>query len=373
MGFFVYIKYRYNSACLKQQTHNMNLPRYKELDALRGFAAVFVLIFHYTYATRYELPWLTLGVTGVDLFFIISGFVIFMSIQSVSSVKEFLINRFARLFPTYWTCVTFTTCAILLFGYVNSGQSVTAYQYMANMTMFQHYLRAENIDGTYWTMTIEMVFYISIAVLYRMNQLKNIIPIGLAVIGCCLIWDVFIEEQMLTLYKVIRYVFPLIAHFPLFFAGILFYRIITANGHNMTNYLLLLLCLPAQILLYNNGGSAHRYISHGSYAIMLCIYFGVFILFVNARLGFIVTKPALFAGKISYALYLIHQYVSIDLIIPRLEAAGVNYFAAAAIAFVVSVTLAWMITSYIENPLRKRIRTFALKQKTLSAVWIKPS
>ena len=73
-----------------------NTPRYKELDALRGFAALFVVFFHYTTHTAYASSFLELGVTGVDLFFIISGFVIFMSIGQVSSAREFIINRFAR-------------------------------------------------------------------------------------------------------------------------------------------------------------------------------------------------------------------------------------------------------------------------------------
>ncbi|MGZ4099102.1 MAG: acyltransferase family protein, partial [Bacteroidia bacterium] len=73
----------------------MKTQRYKELDAMRGFAALFVMFFHYTTHTPHSLSFLELGVTGVDLFFIISGFVIFMSINKVRSAKEFMINRFA--------------------------------------------------------------------------------------------------------------------------------------------------------------------------------------------------------------------------------------------------------------------------------------
>ena len=63
--------------------------RYLELDALRGLAAVFVMLFHYTQGKDVSEVF-NLGVTGVDLFFLISGFVIFMSINKVSSGREFV-------------------------------------------------------------------------------------------------------------------------------------------------------------------------------------------------------------------------------------------------------------------------------------------
>jgi len=332
--------------------------RYRELDALRGFAALYVVFFHYTTHTPYSLPIAELGVTGVDLFFIISGFVIFMSINKVSTARQFIVNRFARLYPTYWTAVTFTT---LLFFAVNHfyapGNTITAYTYFANMTMFQHYLRAENIDGTYWTMIIEMVFYIFILLLFKTKLLKYILPLGLGVLAFAVFWDTWIESHSVAAYKIIRYMFPLVNHFPLFLAGIIFYNMAN-NKQSMLQYVILALCLPVQAMLYNNGGSAQHYISQLHYGIMLVCYFLVFFLFVNHKLGFIVNRPALFFGKISFALYLIHQYVSIDVIIPLLtKELQINFWLAALAAFAVSVGTSALITYYIEAPAGKKIRT----------------
>jgi len=341
----------------------MDSPRYKELDALRGFAALFVVFFHYTTHTPYAVSFLELGVTGVDLFFIISGFVIFMSINKVSSAKEFIINRFSRLYPTYWTVVTFTTVLCLVVSqYQTVAEPISLFKYAANMTMFQHYLRAGNIDGTYWTMIIEMVFYILIVILFRAGLLKYIIAIGLILLGITVVWDIFIEAYFLSFYKLIRYIFPLINHFPLFFAGILFYKIANSPGANYRYYVLICLCLPVQVMLYNNGGSAQNYISQYSYGLMLLAYFFIFSLFIHQKLGFIVNKPALFFGKISFALYLIHQYLSIDVIIPMLtKQANVNFMIAACLAFAVSVGLSAFITYYIEVPLGKKIKSLFLK------------
>lgn len=336
----------------------MSAARYKELDSLRGFAALYVLFFHYTTHTAYSNPVLEAGVTGVDLFFIISGFVIFMSIHKVSSAKEFIVNRVARLYPTYWVCVTFTTLLILVVrNYFPIPENVSAYQYFANMTMFQHYLRAENIDGTYWTMIIEMTFYILIVCLYKLKLLRHILLVGVITFLITLVWDLYLEGHYDFLYRAVRYVFPLIAHFPLFIAGIIFYQMATTRKQRWGKYILLACCLPLQIMLYDNGGSAMNYIDRLTYGIMLAFYFLVFTLFVSQKLKFIVNRPALFFGKISFALYLIHQYMSIDVIIPILgREKNLSFWITAPLALMASVGLATLITFYIEVPAGKKIK-----------------
>ena len=80
--------------------------RLQELDALRGLAALVVVLFHYT--SRYDVvfghnsaplvsaPW---GHFGVNLFFGISGFVIFMTLGRTQTPADFIVSRFSRLYP----------------------------------------------------------------------------------------------------------------------------------------------------------------------------------------------------------------------------------------------------------------------------------
>jgi peptidoglycan/LPS O-acetylase OafA/YrhL len=142
--------------------------RFEELDALRGIAALMVVFFHFSMKRDDYNSFLKLGAVGVDLFFIISGFVIFMSLQKVSNSKDFIINRISRLYPTYWASVTLTFILIICYGIFNGNvypQNIV-FNYVGNMTMFQFYLRIPDIDGPYWTMIIEMIFYIAILSLY---------------------------------------------------------------------------------------------------------------------------------------------------------------------------------------------------------------
>jgi peptidoglycan/LPS O-acetylase OafA/YrhL len=95
---------------------------------------------------------------------------------------------------------------------------------------------------------------------------------------------------------------------------------------------------------------------------VLGFYFLLFILFVNHKLGFIVSKPTLFFGKISFALYLIHQFISIDLIIPELLKLGCPFWPAVFAALSISVVLATGITYFIEIPLGKKLN-LALRRR----------
>lgn len=100
-----------------------NTTRFIELDALRGIAALSVMLFHYTayYRKLFNTPFsenvdFKYGFYGVSLFFMISGFVIFMTIKKCNTASEFAFKRFTRLYPTFWVCVIITFLGVKLWG-----------------------------------------------------------------------------------------------------------------------------------------------------------------------------------------------------------------------------------------------------------------
>ena len=340
---------------LSPKTH-----RYEELDALRGVASLMVVFFHFTWRRPEANLGFILGTTGVDLFFIISGFVIFMSLNKITRSTDFIINRVSRLYPTYWTCVTFTFIILIINTLYTAGPTaqIPWWTYFANMTMFQYYLRAPDLDGPYWTMITEMLFYIGILFLFHFKWLKHLNKIGL-----CLSIATAVSVYLGHFIPVVKAI-PVLQFIPLFFAGTIFYKIYTIKVNHLQDYLILAVCFVCQVLLFYVAGRSKWFINQGQYIMMLTIFFGIFILFVNHQLKFIVNKVTLFLGKISFALYLIHQNISINYIIPYFTEKWRLPFwvASVGIALPVVLLLASFITFYIEAPLGKKMKA-KLRQK----------
>jgi peptidoglycan/LPS O-acetylase OafA/YrhL len=334
----------------------LNHNRLFELDALRGLAAVFVVLFHYSLNGRPTYHIFRFGITGVDLFFIISGFVIMMSIERIKYGYEFIISRFCRLFPTYWTCVTLALIIIMIAKpYYGHPVIVPWGQYFANLTMFQQYLGYDNLDGPFWTMIVELLFYFVMLLLFYTKALRSVILILIMLVSLITLLTEKYNGDSFT--QDFIYKFPLIEYIPLFVAGILFYKLFTRERKTWLLILLILGCYFSQVLLYRHCGRAHGHVSHPEYKLILGIYFTFFFLLLFRKLKFIVNRYTLFLGKISFALYLIHQYLSINLIIPYLVDNGTNYYVASlAIALPVSLLFATAITFWVEIPAGKWLK-----------------
>jgi peptidoglycan/LPS O-acetylase OafA/YrhL len=100
--------------------------RLQELDALRGIAVILVVFMHITIENDQAKDIFELGVTGVDLFFVISGFVILLTLEKTKSWQDFVISRFSRLYPAYWVSVTTTT---VLMWIVNIAKWLSGIKY----------------------------------------------------------------------------------------------------------------------------------------------------------------------------------------------------------------------------------------------------
>ena len=331
--------------------------RYKELDALRGIAALLVVFFHFTMGSKGYNQIFKLGTTGVDLFFIISGFVIFMSLQKISSGAHFVINRVSRLYPTYWASVTFTFIVMVYSLHKGNFHFTDIFiKFVGNLTMFQFYLNIPDLDRPYWTMIIEMLFYISIFTLFQFKQLKYLNVIGVvvcAVTAASVHYFYDINFVKLTL----KYI-PLFQFIPLFFAGTVFYKLYSTSTNRFSNYIIIVFCLLCQATLFPLAGRSRGFISWPEYNTMLTLYFTLFVLFVNSKLTCIVNDVTLFFGKISFALYLTHQYISLALIIPFFHTKlGINFWVVVLFINLPIVTaIASFITYKIEIPYSKKMK-----------------
>ena len=120
--------------------------RLQELDALRGIAVMLVVFLHFTSADGQSKNIFKLGVTGVDLFFVISGFVILLTLEKTKNWQDFVVGRFSRLYPVYWLTVTVIALLMLVMNFVGTQPSIgMPIKYLANMTMLQNYFKKKDI------------------------------------------------------------------------------------------------------------------------------------------------------------------------------------------------------------------------------------
>jgi peptidoglycan/LPS O-acetylase OafA/YrhL len=328
--------------------------RILELDALRGIASIFVLLFHYSGFSGYDLSYLKAGVTGVDLFFLISGYVIFMTLQKVNTGTEFAISRLSRIYPSYLVMMSVTIICIIFLGH---GEFPSVKNLIGNISLLQPFFRTPYIEDAYWTLTVEMQFYILMWLLFMSKKLKQIELLGFILVILIQVYEIFTRSNFSDskIYIIPRSYFPIISHFQLFFAGIIFYKIRTSKA-NWQRHLMIFICFASSILLYSDSGKSHFFISRELYTAMLLIYFSVFYLFAYRKLQILAVRPLLFLGAISYCLYLIHDkagYLLFSFLKSRIH---IDLLLITLMVIVVMIGISALVTYYIEIPVIKYIR-----------------
>ena len=300
------------------------LIRFYEIDLLRFTAALSVVLYHYTYrgyvADNYSpIPFLGLGrftrygFLGVELFFIISGYVVLVSAQG-KTVRQFLLSRITRLYPAFWVACTLTFLVKRIWGQGPTDTHMSIFlraevkQYVFNMTMFQEFFKIGGIDGAYWSLTVEITFYFLITLLigYKlMPHLNLCITIWLAY--AALPSSIYIGTPFSMLF------FPSFA--PYFAAGMLFYLIQKPQGQTWQRYVLLLASYILAIrtvigqaralsVIYNDN------ISPTICAVVITICFLIFFLVVFRKINFSRFTWLAWPGGLTYPLYLIHSDIA---------------------------------------------------------------
>jgi peptidoglycan/LPS O-acetylase OafA/YrhL len=326
--------------------------RLLELDCLRGIAALSVVLFHFTFGYDYgnhlmdpSKFYFTYGRMGVQLFFIISGFVIFMTLSKTKNIFNFIITRFSRLYPAYWICILLTILITTLISPPVHIYSIK--QVLFNFTMFQSAFFVKDIDGAYWTLFVELSFYIVMGLLFKFNQLKNIQLICFGWLLLCLLFY-FFKIPLGNYIKVLL----LLRQAPLFISGIGFYFLFSTQ--KMKSLYLILLGLSSYLIIIQEYKPEINEL-----IILLFIHFSMY-LFVIGKLKFIILKPFLFLGKVSYPLYLIHEEVGSTIIFWLKKVLDFQIFYV-PITITLVTFLAFLIHKYVEKPSLVFIRSYFLK------------
>jgi peptidoglycan/LPS O-acetylase OafA/YrhL len=170
----------------------MRNGRLEFLDALRGVAALTVAVQHlaeviWPQVLEWSHIWWRPGEFGVLVFFICSGFIIPASMERRGDLKEFWIGRVFRLFPLYLTVLVI---GLLLYSTPwatpDEGYRVVT-DSLINTTMLQVFSNRPLVIGASWTLGYEMVFYLTMTVLFMLGWHRRSAGISLGLVIAALL------------------------------------------------------------------------------------------------------------------------------------------------------------------------------------------
>ncbi|MCX4747183.1 acyltransferase [Kitasatospora sp. NBC_01287] len=328
---------------------------------MRLVAALMVVAYHYiAYPSGWDTPaekifksaYLpsTYGFLGVNLFFLISGFVICLSCWG-RSLGDFLTSRVIRLFPAFWFAVICTS--VVLYFYPGPERSLSPSQILANLTMLQDPFGAPEADGVYWTLWIEMRFYLLFAlVVWRGVDYRRVVTF-------CIVWAAASAAAVGMNSPALSNI--LIANNSWFFiGGIAFFLMWKFRPSVLLWAIVGLSFLAGQYFVIDNY-HGHALYYHGGRApvwpvlVLLALFY---VLMAGVALGWfsrISWRWLPTAGALTYPLYLIHENIGWSITsrlqhkVPPAELVG---------SIVVGMLIvAWVVHRVVERPVSKWLRT----------------
>nr|WP_316639070.1 acyltransferase [uncultured Roseateles sp.] len=334
--------------------------RMQEIDALRGIAAMAVVLFHYTsrFVALYPesgTPAVSFshGHYGVNLFFIISGFVIFMTLERTTRPMDFVVSRFSRLFPTYWFAIFLTFSITHWLGL--PGKTVDLGTAIGNMLMLHGLFRIPHVDGAYWTLEVELLFYCGMLLLYRMQRLNQIHRFLLGFLFLRLVYFLANEwfgiELSWTLSRIL-----ILQYIPWFALGISIYlfisnRYATARSESLVTAACAVLTLLVTESLFLGALS--------------CVLGAAVYLAASGRLPLLRRRLFVWLGTISYPLYLVHENIGWSLQL-QFDKLGIPIDLGVLLALAFSLALATAVTRWVEQPTMAWIRGSYRRHKARS-------
>ncbi len=305
------------------QHYESSRPRLTSLDAIRGIAALAVVIGHaideairlipasslHDILQSLAVDYVSLGRVGVVAFFCVSGYVIPFSFAHRHPVPSFLIARFFRLYPAYWVSIAGALAVALLVGDVFPPPA----QILANITMVQLVLGQPDLIGVYWTLFYELVFYglcLGAFIIGRMQSPAYLLAMigGLSALG--LVAAVLRHSGMATGVPIGLFMFLAIMHLG---------TLARVSDRDATPLARRYFAIGLAVVLLTTGpiasiGFIQKASNQRIIADVTSLYVGLALFFALRRRDDLATVPLLFLGKISYSLYLMHPLCLVGLV-----------------------------------------------------------
>ncbi len=331
--------------------------RILELDALRALAAINLLLFHFTLVFEnkygYSAPLgfdFPFGKYGVQLFFMLSGFVNAMTLLKKREPGEFLANRLIRILPSYWLVIFLNVLLLSTFGMYAVDPALS--QFAANMTVMPRLFGYENWEPVTWTLQVELIFYGLLILLFvggALNRPLRTIYMLLGISGFGMLYCYRINElqpvsMAASLSTFLSDLF-ILKYLPLFAIGILLHEIKSNRGNTFFNAIGIVVCAAV----------FHVIDDHGHNPVATVLLFTLLAFSAYGRIPILRMKPFLMISASSYALYLFHNNLGC-LLIKHVNDFGVPPVASLMIGILFAFVFAIAYTFLFEQPLTKYLQ-----------------
>lgn len=369
--------------------------RLRALDGLRGVAILLVMGFHYFYhlesfyykSTLYpygetfsNVLIFKYGYMGVELFFIISGFVIAMTLESSRSVLDFVIRRFVRIWPALIVSAVLT---FFLLNWSDSPFALTRRQFWPNflpsLTLTPPSLwsgwfpKVDYVTGVYWSLVVEIRFYMIAVILFwlfsREKLARNLVIFTLVIyIGRALL------RRAMPGYNGVYDALFIPDYMPWFAAGAIFYELYKDRLAKSAALVMLAVMYVLIARVSTNYAMIGRDPVFASTTALVFLTLFWFLATKPTPMRIFEVRPLVWIGECSYSIYLYHYAIGMIFISQVSKTIGLipQLLLVAAISLLV---LAVGRVSYatVENPARRWLTKLLIGPPQKPAVAASPA
>lgn len=311
------------------------------VEMMRGIAAMMVAYFHIARGNGDFLPETNLffsigayGWAGVEIFFVISGFIITYAMinggYTISRIHKFVAKRLIRLEPPYIVSIIgvilLMYISILSPYYRGKPFSLDWWNVLGHLGYVNAFTGEPWLQDVYWSLAIEFEFYLGLALLFPLLTHKNRILSTLAM--AALVVMSFIPTGHAHVFE----------YLPFFCMGIFYSMFLLGRADKLTFGVLFIAAIAVCFYKYDYILTGLGLVSIGAFA------------FIKS-----VPKPMAWLGKISYSLYLLHipiggRIINITEVLVKNE-----YLRVCAVfgAIAVCLALSWLFYRIVEKPFQK--------------------
>lgn len=344
---------------ISHHKHNIIAP----MEGMRAFAAFMVFLVHFAAQSQ---VWVThntvtadiifylrfIGATGVDLFFVLSGFLIYgMLIRKEIKLSTYVYRRLKRIYPAF-LLVLFLYLILSLIFPSESKLPDTLYNTIIYIIQCALLLPGifdiRPIFSVAWTLSYELFFYISTPILILLLGLRNwskqqrvLLLILLAIMGFIICWDNVKHIELL-----------------MFISGMLLFELQEIKINPKWNKAHFILPLTIILMIYIR----HAFDFKFTWLITLIMFFGYGLVCLDtfrqdSKLGkFFSILPLRWYGNMSYSYYLIHGltlkflFLILAIIIPPQGQDTWVFYVLLIPCFVGTLTVSFILFYFIEKP-----------------------